>query len=239
MVQDIGRLSDWVKQSEFTVVFTGAGMSTESGLPDFRSKDGWWKSYDPATLATVDAMERNYSLFHGFYSERLKALKHCKPHRGHLILAAWEKKRLIHSVATQNVDGFHYEAGNRRVYELHGSLRDIRCSDCEGAGTVASFLEKKCCSACGGRLRPGVVLFGEMLPQGAWNSALKDIEKADLVIVIGTSLQVYPVNQLPATAKGRTAYINYDIQAGGNGFDMVIQGKAGDILTGLDNMIRK
>jgi NAD-dependent deacetylase len=237
-MKGIERLADWLRESGVTVVLTGAGMSTESGLPDFRSKSGWWKNFDPTTIATVDAMETNYSLFHEFYCMRLKTLADCSPHRGHYILADWEAKGLIYSVATQNVDGFHKGAGSKRVYELHGSLRSIRCSGCNKLGTVEDFLDKGSCRFCNGRLRPGVVLFGEMLPQDAWDSAILDINKAELVIVIGTSLQVYPANQLPSMTKGRTVYINYEVQGGGSGFDMVIQGKAGEVLAETDRIIR-
>jgi NAD-dependent deacetylase len=235
-MQDIERLAGWIKESGLTVVVTGAGMSTESGLPDFRSKDGWWKNNDPTTIATVDALTANYPLFHEFYTMRLKALEECRPHRGHYILARWEKTGLVYSIATQNVDGFHRAAGSSRVYELHGSLRSIICSRCEKPGTVEDFIGMKGCRSCGGRLRPGVVLFGEMLPQHAWDGALTDIKRADLVIVIGTSLQVYPANQLPSMTKGKTAYINYEVRSGG-GFDIILQGKAGDLLGRLDSII--
>ncbi|MFA7214860.1 MAG: NAD-dependent deacylase [Bacillota bacterium] len=236
-MKDTKRLAEWIKQSRLTVVLAGAGMSTESGLPDFRSKSGWWKNYDPTTIATVDAMETNYPLFHDFYCMRLKTLEGCSPHQGHYILADWEKKGLVQSVATQNVDGFHKAAGSSNVYELHGSLQSIRCSLCGGLSGVKDFLEKEACRSCGGRLRPGVVLFGEMLPQDAWNSALRDIERADLVLVIGTSMQVYPANQLPSMTKGKTALINYEVQGGGSGFDMVIKGKAGKVLAETDQII--
>jgi len=237
-MQEIERLSDWIKESGFTVVLTGAGMSTESGLPDFRSKSGWWRNYDPSTIATVDALESNYPLFHDFYSMRIKTLEDCSPHQGHYILAEWDKANMVYSIATQNVDGFHKAAGSSRVHELHGSLRNVRCSVCGEPDTVESFLDGEVCGSCGERLRPGVVLFGEMLPQNAWDCALEDINRADLVIVIGTSLQVYPVNQLPTMTKGKTVLINYEVHDGGSRFDMVIQGKARDVLVQLDRIIR-
>jgi NAD-dependent deacetylase len=235
-MEKIKRLAEWIKQSRFTVVLTGAGMSTESGLPDFRSKSGWWNNYDPTTIASVDAMETNYPLFYGFYTMRIKTLEGCSPHRGHYILADWETKGLIHSIATQNVDGFHKAAGSRRVYELHGSLRTIKCASCGEPETAKGFLDGADCRFCGGRLRPGVVLFGEMLPQDAWDSALIDIKKADLLIVIGTSLQVYPANQLPVMTKGKTVLINNAVPEGGCRLDMDIRGKAGDVLAELDSI---
>lgn len=236
-MQAMESLAGWIKASGFTVILTGAGMSTESGLPDFRSRRGWWKNIDPSTVATIDALETDYSLFHDFYSMRLKKLEECRPHEGHYILAEWEKRNLVYSIATQNVDGFHKSAGSSKVHELHGSLRSIRCSGCGKPGTVEGFLGGESCSSCGKSLRPGVVLFGEMLPQDAWECALRDIKGADLVIVIGTSLQVYPANQLPSMTKGRTVLINYDAPSGGSRFDLVVEGKARDTLIRLDRLI--
>ena len=120
-------LASWLKQSQHTVILTGAGMSTESGLPDFRSKSGWWKNTDPATVASVEALEANYALFHEFYKTRMENLRDCQPHEGHFILAGWEQKGWVHAVATQNVDGFHQKAGSQRVHELHGTIRSARC----------------------------------------------------------------------------------------------------------------
>jgi len=195
---EIEKLAEWIKESNFTVVFTGAGMSTESGIPDFRSQSGWWNKIDPRTVATIEALENNYDLFHEFYSMRIKGLETYQPHQGHRILANWEERGIINSIATQNVDGFHQKAGNKKVDELHGSINTVRCNNCGFDNSMDNFLEKKSCDKCGRKLRPNVVLFGEALPRTAWNKAFDDISKSDLVIIIGTSLQVYPVNQHPA-----------------------------------------
>ncbi|GIM48014.1 hypothetical protein DNHGIG_35630 [Collibacillus ludicampi] len=234
---DLARFSLWLRQSKFTVVLTGAGMSTESGIPDFRSKDGWWRQIDPQKVATVNALENHYDLFHQFYQFRIRGLEKCQPHRGHYILAEWEENGLIHSIATQNVDGFHQQAGSKQVYELHGSIRKIRCQNCELPADADAFLEGKGCNTCGGKLRPDVVLFGEMLPQYTWNNALHAIQKADLVVVIGTSLQVYPVNQLPAISKGKTVLINAESTDQDQMFDLVVRGKAGEILQQVNEIL--
>ncbi|MFC5714184.1 NAD-dependent deacetylase [Thalassorhabdus alkalitolerans] len=233
-LQEVGK---WMMESKNTVVLTGAGMSTESGLPDFRSKEGWWRSIDPSTVANVDALNRNYDLFHEFYRDRIISLSHCKPHEGHLIVAEWEKKGIISHVATQNVDGFHHQAGNRNVSELHGNIRTFRCHNC-GAGALEElFLNGDNCRECGGRLRPNVVLFGEMLPQEAWETSLDAIDSADLVLVIGSSLQVSPVNQLPSMTKGKTVWLNKEIDSFSQ-FDKTIEGSAKNILQQLNNIIK-
>ncbi|MGM9949842.1 MAG: SIR2 family NAD-dependent protein deacylase [Lysinibacillus sp.] len=233
-MEKVQQLAEWLKQSKKTVVLTGAGMSTESGIPDFRSRDGWWRNIDPATVANTEALEHNYDLFHDFYCARLDALKGCKPHEGHYILADWERRGLIERVATQNVDGFHRQAGNTAVDELHGSIHAVRCQKCGAPAEEPDFCDKRPCSRCGGRLRPGIVLFGELLPEQAWNHAMEAIRTADVVIVIGTSLQVYPVNQLPRMTRGRLVYINRETDGFEHDFDLIMEGSAKEILQEVD-----
>ncbi|TVP84833.1 MAG: NAD-dependent deacylase [Alkalicoccus sp.] len=235
---NIVKLAGAVAASSKTVVLTGAGMSTESNLPDFRSKAGWWQKIDPKSIAVPEAVENNYSVFADFYGERIKALESTAPHAGHFILAEWEKSSLIHSVATQNVDGLHRKAGSRNVYELHGALDKVKCHRCGTETEIDNFLQKKPCASCSGRLRPGVVLFGEFLPEDAWNGALKNIEEADLVIVIGTSLEVYPVNQLPRMTDGRTIYVNAETESEHGSFDLLVKGKAKEVLEKVEVVLR-
>lgn len=226
----------WIAESTSTVVFTGAGMSTESGIPDFRSKKGLWTKTDPMQVASKEAMNRQYDLFHEFYTLRFKALEDCRPHKGHIILAEWESMGLVSAIATQNVDGFHQQAGSEKVLELHGALKNVRCIDQGHPATAQDFIAGKRC-ACGSKLRPGVVLFGEMLPRRAWDQALESIEQAQLLMVIGTSLQVSPVNQLPSMTRGRTIFINQEAIQAALGYDLVIVGKAGDTLCQLNDLI--
>ena len=126
------------------------------GIPDFRSAGGWWRNIDPATVASTYALENQYELFRDFYIMRINTLEGCKPHEGHKVLAEWEKRGLLHCIATQNVDRFHQEAGSRNVYELHGNIRTIRCEDCNNAAVLKDF-GKKSCTKCSGKLRPNVV----------------------------------------------------------------------------------
>lgn len=230
-------LGRWLQESSYTTILTGAGMSTESNIPDFRSKDGWWKNIDPRTVATVDALHNHYDLFHEFYSKRIKSLADALPHKGHRILASWEKKGLLQAISTQNVDGFHTSVGNHKVYELHGNIRKVRCSDCAHSNNVQSFLKKESCSNCGGNLRPGVVLFGEMLPEDSWDASLSHIQNSELVIVIGTSLEVFPASQLSSLTNGKTVYINMEIDKPSNHFDLLIQGKAGEVLEQVNELL--
>lgn len=233
------QVANWLKNAKSAVVLTGAGMSTESGVPDFRSASGWWTKMDPSKVASVSALEDYYDIFHEFYTLRLNKLKDCKPHKGHYIIAEWEKKGIIKAVATQNVDGFHKEAGNKNVYELHGSIHTFRCQDCNTSQPKEAFFNKEACLVCGGKIRPNVVLFGEMLPEETWMDAMNSIRYADLVIVIGTSLEVYPVNQLPTMTKGKNVYINLAEAGNAYYFDAQINGKAKETLIQLNELLEQ
>lgn len=232
-------LKKWLEESKYTVVFTGAGMSTESGLPDFRSANkGLWEKRDPAQLASTDALNNNVDQFISFYRERVLGVKEFGPHKGHYILADWEKRGIIHSVITQNVDGFHQLAGNRRVAELHGTLQKLHCQTCGKVYDSKEYVERAYHCSCGGILRPSVVLFGEVLPEDAFQFALGEAEKSDLFLVLGSSLSVTPANQFPLIAKengARLVIINEEETALDSYADELIHGrKIGEVLQELD-----
>lgn len=125
-------LEKWLKESNYTVILSGAGMSTESGLPDFRSaNDGLWNGKDPGKIASTEALNENVKEFIEFYRHRVIGLKECSPHKGHCILADWEKRGILKSIITQNVDGFHRLAGSENVSELHGNLQTLHCQECK------------------------------------------------------------------------------------------------------------
>ena len=218
------------------VLISGAGLSVDSGVKDFRSSSGWWRNIDPRTVATVEALESNYDLFHEFYSMRITQLKDIVPHKGHFILAEWEKSGKLACVCTQNVDGLHQAAGSRNVHELHGTIRAFRCHACGAPHAEEAFLQKRKCQ-CGGRLRPNVVLFGEMLPQEAWDAAIAAIRAADAVLVIGTSLQVAPVNQLPFLTRAARIFINAEETGYEGQFDIFLKGRALDVLVAIEEAI--
>ncbi|MFA5577115.1 MAG: NAD-dependent deacylase [Tissierellaceae bacterium] len=234
--KDVELLANWIEKSNYTVILTGAGMSTESGLADFRSREGLWSKLDPMKLASVRTLMEDYDSFYDFYKMRLEVLSEARPHQGYRILADWEDRGLINSIVTQNVDDFHLLAGNKNVYRLHGSLNDFRCSLCHIAAEKEDYLQKKPCNSCGGSLRPGVVLFGEGLPEKTLYAAMGEMERAELLIVIGTSLSVFPVNQLPDITKGKRIYINKEIEGQGK-FDLVFESRAGELLQEVDKLI--
>ncbi|WP_172370988.1 NAD-dependent protein deacylase [Sporosarcina jiandibaonis] len=195
-------LVDLLEKSKYIVVYTGAGMSTESGLPDFRSANtGLWEKEDPALIASTEALNRDVEKFFQFYRKRVLGVKDCKPHNGHDILAKWEKDGLIKSIITQNVDGFHSEAGSKNVMELHGTLQKVHCETCKKEYGNEMYESESFYCECGGKLRPSIVLFGEGLPEETFMRAVQESEKADLFIVLGSSLTVTPANQFPLIAK--------------------------------------
>ncbi len=205
------------KTANTVVVFTGAGMSTESGLPDFRSAQGMWKQR-PESLATLNALTQTPDEFYFFYQWRIKQLVSVYPNAGHLALALLEKTGRVKHLITQNVDGLHQQAGSEHISELHGTLRTVSCLKCRSLfenrkllptreGWEAEYHEgtyhlgPECfCQECGGNLRPDVVLFGEALPEESWRESSVWSSTADLFVVIGSSLVVSPANLLPQKA---------------------------------------
>ena len=184
------------------VVFTGAGMSTESGLPDFRSNGGLWKQNRRfEELASREALESAYDEHVEFYRWRIEMLAAHAPNDGHRVVADWQRRGLVSTVVTQNVDGFHARAGATEVLELHGTLTTVRCNRCGGERPAAEFLEAAGLACeCGGKRRPGVVLFGEALPEATLHAAWLASERAPLFLVLGSSLAVSPANLLPKAA---------------------------------------
>lgn len=189
-------LRQWVRESRHMVAFTGAGVSTESGVPDFRSVDGLYSQsfdYPPETIISHSFYLKNPEYFFRFYREKMMPLD-VEPNITHKTLAKWEQEGRLSAVVTQNIDGLHQKAGSRRVYELHGSILRNYCTRC-GKFYPASFV-KNCdgiprCS-CGGIVKPDVVLYEEGLDEATLVGAIQAIEAADLLIVGGTSLAVYP-----------------------------------------------
>ncbi|MGY4690648.1 NAD-dependent protein deacylase [Salibacterium sp. K-3] len=225
----MNQLSELIRESGHTVVMTGAGMSTESGLPDFRSNTGLWKDRNPAALASIDAMENNRDEFFSFYRSRIESLVGVKPNDGHHLLAEWENKGIIDSIITQNVDGLHQQAGSSKVAELHGSIAALHCHSCGETAENRRYLENETtCSFCGGFLRPNIVLFGEMLPEEAITKAQQEAARADLFIVLASSLTVAPASHFPLEAKqqgARLVIVNQTETEMDSEADLLVQGE--------------
>lgn len=195
-------IAKWLKESHYTVIFTGAGMSTESGVPDFRSAGGLWQGKDPQRLASIEAMNTNQQQFVNFYRQRMQALQTIQPHQGYDILSAWARHLPVKSIITQNTDGLHELAGNLNVIRLHGSIRDLHCNSCKVSYSIDRYLDNDLyCESCGGFIRPSVVLFGEPLDMEVYETALIQAQLSKLFIVLGSSLAVSPANSIPATAE--------------------------------------
>lgn len=238
------QILELLRESKYTVIFTGAGMSTESGLPDFRSSgSGLWTKKDPSELASTKALNENVKEFTEFYRERVLGVKEFGPHRGHYILAEWEEKGIIQSIITQNVDGFHQLAGSKRVAELHGTLQRLHCQKCGKEYDSEEYVNREYYCSCGGIMRPSVVLFGESLPQDAFQMAMEESEKAELFIVLGSSLTVTPANQFPLLAKqsgAKLVIVNLDPTPLDMYADEVIHGKKiGELLKSWDGFIQE
>jgi NAD-dependent protein deacetylase/lipoamidase len=207
-------LAELVERRRPCVVFTGAGISTESGIPDFRSPAGIWAQYDPLEVATIDAFLADPAKVWEFYGLRLDALGTAEPNDGHLALAELEARGWVRGVITQNIDRLHARAGSRNVVEVHGSIGTSSCLDC---GTVVplervlELLPLPACPECGRVLKPDVVMFGELLPEEAIDAALGLAGEAGVLLVVGSSLEVYPVAGLPLetlAAGGELAIVN-------------------------------
>jgi NAD-dependent deacetylase len=224
------------------VVFTGAGMSTASGIPDFRSaSQGLWTQFDPMTLATPTAMRHNYSDFQAFYTMRLQAIAEAAPNVGHTLIAEWERSGFVSGVITQNVDGFHTQAGSGRVAELHGRLNRIRCADCSQQYSVPQFLNKELCS-CGGPLRPDIVLFGESLPTDQLTLTEEMIGECQTFLTMGSSLRVTPAANFPIRAASAGAFliiVNNEPTCVDRAADLVVHEPICDFLTAVESELAK
>lgn len=187
----------WLAASRALCVSTGAGMSAESGLATFRDADGLWSKFNPAELATPEAFQRNPRKVWEWYRLRRARLAQIEPHDGHRLLAAWEARLPDFTLVTQNIDGLHHRAGSRHVLELHGRLDVARCVACPFQRVGLDDLgEDPRCPECGQRIRPGVVWFGEALPQSQLAAAFDAAQRCDVMLVIGTSGVVQPAASL-------------------------------------------
>lgn len=250
MISEIAKA--WMNAAH-PVVFSGAGMSTESGLPDFRSAQGMWK-VKPESLATLDALGTQPDEFYHFYQWRIAKLWEVIPNTGHRALTDLQHRGYIKNIITQNVDGLHQRSGSGRVIEVHGSLRTVRCMDCHSVYDSRKLLptrpqwqdeyrqgvyhygEECRCLACNGLVRPDVVLFGESLPEKAIAKATQVSKNADFFVVLGSSLTVSPASYFPSWAAKNGAkllIINNDPTHLDNKATWVIRDSIGQVLDAI------
>ena len=219
-------------------MLTGAGISTESGIPDFRSATGIWAEVDPFEVASIQAFRRDPERVWGFYCARIHSLLAAEPNAGHLALAELERRGLIQAIVTQNIDALHARAGSRDVVEVHGSIRTAECPNClwsEDTAAVLAQLDERpapLCRHCGEILKPGVTLFGELLPAGALERAIELARSAALMLVVGSSLEVWPVAGLPLEARS-FAVVNRGPHALARTALLEIDGGAGETLSSV------
>jgi NAD-dependent deacetylase len=235
-------LAELIRERGQCVALTGAGISTESGIPDFRSPTGIWAQYDPMEYATLTAFRRDPVKVWEFYARRFELLVRAEPNAGHYALAELERRGYLRAVVTQNIDGLHERAGSREVVEVHGSIRTASCLACGDrvafAEVVAALADAPAppCPSCGEILKPDVVMFEELLPAAAIDRAFELAREAGVLLVVGSALEVYPVASLPdetLAAGGVLAIVN----RGSTPFDgraaVCVDGSAGETLSAL------
>ncbi|RFA98113.1 NAD-dependent protein deacetylase [Pyrobaculum aerophilum] len=237
-------VADLLASSRHCVVFTGAGISAESGIPTFRGPGGLWERHKPEELATPEAFARDPALVWRWYKWRQEVIYNARPNPGHYAIAELEAMGMVRGVITQNVDGLHQRAGSRLVVELHGSIWRARCVKCGSVYILDKPVEEvpPLCRKCGGLLRPDVVWFGEPLPQEAWRAAVELASASDVLLVVGTSGVVYPAAYIPRIAKeagARVVEINVEPSAITPIADVFIQGRAGEVLPRLVEEVKR
>jgi NAD-dependent deacetylase len=216
------RLADLIAAADSVVALTGAGISVPSGIPDFRTpRSGLWENVDPMKVAHIDAFHSDPARFWRFYGERFASLRDKQPNGAHRVLVSLEERGLLDGVITQNIDMLHLEAGTAELIEMHGSIATCSCLSCPGGIALDEVRQRievepdgvPRCEHCGSPLKPDVVLFGEMLDERALGRARRLCEEADVLLCVGSSLEVHPVAGLPLLT-----------QAGGGTVAIITQG---------------
>ena len=228
------RLAELIREHQPCVALTGAGVSSESGIPDFRSPTGIWAQVDPMEYASLAAFRADPEKVWGFYATRIEMLTGAEPNEAHHSLAELERLGFVQAIVTQNIDLLHTRAGSREVVEVHGSIRTASCLACGHREPLEeSLLPVPRCPDCGAVLKPDVVFFGELLPPAAIDRAYELARGARLMLVVGSALEVYPVAELPLEtlrAGGLLAIVNRGPTALDDRAELKVDASAGEIL---------
>ena len=247
MRETLREIARWLAAADHVVAFTGAGISTESGIPDFRSPGGVWAKYQPVYY---DDFMASASARHEYWRQKCEAHREfadARPNAGHQVLARWEQLGRLRAVVTQNIDGLHQEAGSRCVLELHGTARRIACMDCGATFDVEPMVEYfvandkvPLCAKCEGRLKHATVSFGQSLPSDVLEEAIQLSAAADVFFALGSSLVVEPAASMPRLAKqggARLIIINRDEPGLDHAAAAAIHASIGEVLSEIDAML--
>jgi NAD-dependent deacetylase len=238
----VEQLADLIRSRQPCVVLTGAGVSTESGIPDFRSPTGLWAQFDPLEYGSIEAFRRDPVKVWSFYKPRVTMLTEAEPNPAHHALAELERLGFVEAVVTQNIDLLHERAGSRELVEVHGSIRTATCPCCgeryelERVVELLAEADAPACPACGSVLKPDVVFFGELLPPEPIERAFELARRARLLLVVGSALEVHPVAGLPLEtldAGGELAIVNRGPTAYDRRASLRIEESAGEALPAL------
>lgn len=238
--ESVAEAAEILRSAQRVVAFTGAGVSAESGVPTFRGAGGLWEGHPVEELASPRGFYADPVKVWRFYEERRRNLANVKPNPAHRVLAGWQERFPRYAVVTQNVDGLHQAAGARGVLELHGSIWYVRCLGCgreREERTVPLPRVPPLCPECGAMERPGVVWFGEFLPEMVMAAAFAAIERCEVLVVVGTSAVVYPAAgfvEVAATAGAKVIEVNPEASSMAHFADVALRGPAGELLPLVD-----
>jgi NAD-dependent deacetylase len=248
---EIGKIATLLRGARHVTVFTGAGISTDSGIPDFRSpKTGLWNQKDAKLLSEPGAFDKAMEFFWKFGYEIAKKILKAKPNKGHRILARWENDLgIVKAIITQNVDELHQRAGSKNVIEIHGTAYEGKCMFCRGSYSMKQMLRLykesgktfPCCIVCSAPVRPAVVLFGEELPREAMTRAGEEIKECDVALLLGSSSVVYPANYLPVLVRengGKVIIVNQVPTELDHIAEVVVHGSISPVLERVDALLK-
>ena len=246
-IQKITTVARLLFEARYAIALTGAGVSTESGIPDFRGRSGIWKEFNPLLYGNIETLKSDPSFFWKLAKRIAPTLLKASPNPGHYALAEIEGLGKIECIITQNIDGLHQQAGSVSVFEVHGSLSNFTCMNCETDYSQEEIVPKifkgvPKCEECGGFLKPDVVLFGESLPMDQIEKSQAAAREADLILVAGSALEVLPINQLPNIVianGGKVVIINDEPTWLDTKAEIVINEKTGIVLPKIVEELNK